>query len=224
MLGTLVSSAKCRTSTCTTFWKGAKGARTRLESVAAKRNYSTSSSPVQTVASVVSNQSRLGQKVTVQGWIRSVRDQKENTFVDVNDGSCLANIQTCLSSEQAASYAFIPSYSTNFPCRDCPNTHFPPETCSLGLTTGSSVAITGKLALAPNGATELADAQVAIIGKADAVRTTTNSLLQGDTETWELRNTALSRISFRNLHQRNPRALNYHFSHFLSSHTQFNAL
>ncbi len=34
-----------------------------------------------------------GQKVTVCGWIRSVRDSKNLVFIQVNDGSCFANIQ-----------------------------------------------------------------------------------------------------------------------------------
>lgn len=33
------------------------------------------------------------QKVTVCGWIRSVRDSKNLVFIQVNDGSCFANIQ-----------------------------------------------------------------------------------------------------------------------------------
>ncbi|MCR5218210.1 asparagine--tRNA ligase [Treponema sp.] len=34
-----------------------------------------------------------GRTVTVYGWIRSVRDSKNLVFVQVNDGSCFANIQ-----------------------------------------------------------------------------------------------------------------------------------
>lgn len=48
----------------------------------------------------------LSKMVKVQGWIRSVREQKSNSFIDVNDGSSLANLQIYLSSEQTAKYAF----------------------------------------------------------------------------------------------------------------------
>ena len=34
-----------------------------------------------------------GRKVTVCGWVRTVRDSKNLVFVQVNDGSCFANIQ-----------------------------------------------------------------------------------------------------------------------------------
>ncbi len=31
--------------------------------------------------------------VSVQGWVRTRRDSKEFSFIELNDGSCLANIQ-----------------------------------------------------------------------------------------------------------------------------------
>ena len=34
-----------------------------------------------------------GQKVTVCGWVRTVRDSKNLVFIQVNDGSWFANIQ-----------------------------------------------------------------------------------------------------------------------------------
>lgn len=34
-----------------------------------------------------------GQRVTVCGWVRTMRDSKNLVFVQVNDGSCFANIQ-----------------------------------------------------------------------------------------------------------------------------------
>ena len=34
-----------------------------------------------------------GRKVTVCGWVRTVRDSKNLVFIQVNDGSCFANIQ-----------------------------------------------------------------------------------------------------------------------------------
>ena len=35
----------------------------------------------------------IGQKLTVCGWVRSVRDQKSFAFIEVNDGSRLGNLQ-----------------------------------------------------------------------------------------------------------------------------------
>ncbi|NER07477.1 MAG: asparagine--tRNA ligase, partial [Okeania sp. SIO3C4] len=36
------------------------------------------------------------EKVTIQGWVRTKRELKEFAFVEVNDGSCLANLQVVL--------------------------------------------------------------------------------------------------------------------------------
>lgn len=36
---------------------------------------------------------KAGTEVEVRGWVRSCRNSKEVSFIDVNDGSCLANIQ-----------------------------------------------------------------------------------------------------------------------------------
>ena len=41
-----------------------------------------------------------GQTVKVCGWIRSVRDSKGLVFIQVNDGSCFANIQLTFRSEE----------------------------------------------------------------------------------------------------------------------------
>lgn len=37
--------------------------------------------------------SQIGQEITVCGWVRTVREQKTFTFVEVNDGSTLSNLQ-----------------------------------------------------------------------------------------------------------------------------------
>ncbi|KAM9441555.1 asparaginyl-tRNA synthetase isoform 2-T2 [Salvelinus alpinus] len=41
----------------------------------------------------------VGTKIKVQGWVRSVRPQKENLFLHVNDGSSLQSLQVVASSE-----------------------------------------------------------------------------------------------------------------------------
>lgn len=40
----------------------------------------------------------IGKQVTVCGWIRTVRNQKTFTFVEINDGSCFRNLQLILES------------------------------------------------------------------------------------------------------------------------------
>lgn len=35
----------------------------------------------------------IGSTVKVQGWVRTLRDQKKFAFIELNDGTCLANIQ-----------------------------------------------------------------------------------------------------------------------------------
>ncbi|ONK55735.1 uncharacterized protein A4U43_C10F460 [Asparagus officinalis] len=42
---------------------------------------------------------RLGQKLTVRGWVRTCRAQSSVTFIEVNDGSCLSNMQCVMSSD-----------------------------------------------------------------------------------------------------------------------------
>ncbi len=38
----------------------------------------------------------FGDTVEINGWIRGIRDQKETTFLDINDGSTLAHLQVVL--------------------------------------------------------------------------------------------------------------------------------
>ncbi|XP_016489711.1 asparagine--tRNA ligase, chloroplastic/mitochondrial [Nicotiana tabacum] len=42
---------------------------------------------------------RLGETLVVRGWVRTVRAQSSVTFIDVNDGSCLSNMQCVMGSE-----------------------------------------------------------------------------------------------------------------------------
>lgn len=42
---------------------------------------------------LASEASLLGTAVKVQGWVRTLRDQKKFAFISVNDGSCLSDIQ-----------------------------------------------------------------------------------------------------------------------------------
>lgn len=42
---------------------------------------------------------RLGQTLTVRGWVRTLRIQSSVTFIEVNDGSCLSNMQCVIDSD-----------------------------------------------------------------------------------------------------------------------------
>ena len=86
-----------------------------------------------------------GTRLTVKGWLRSVRVGKEVTFIALNDGSCLTGIQVVATPELA-------NYE---------------EVTRLG--TGAAVAVRGVLAESPAAGQqlELQAGEIAIIGPAD---------------------------------------------------------
>lgn len=53
----------------------------------------------------------VGSTVTVNGWVRSVRDQKAFAFVDVNDGSSLAGLQVVVDADSDA-FGVVPELTT----------------------------------------------------------------------------------------------------------------
>ncbi|HWH67994.1 MAG TPA: OB-fold nucleic acid binding domain-containing protein, partial [Candidatus Sulfotelmatobacter sp.] len=63
--------------------------------------------------------------VTVKGWVRTRRDSKGFSFLELNDGSCLANLQVVVDTGTPGSENLA---------------HF---------TTGASVAVEGKLVPSP---------------------------------------------------------------------------
>ncbi|MEM1171210.1 MAG: asparagine--tRNA ligase [Cyanobacteria bacterium P01_H01_bin.35] len=65
-------------------------------------------------------------KVTIQGWVRTKRELKEFAFVEVNDGSCLANLQVVLNPD-------LPNYQESL----------------QQMNTGASVEVTGILVESP---------------------------------------------------------------------------
>ena len=87
------------------------------------------------------------QTITIHGWVRTKRESKSFTFVEVNDGSSMAGLQVVLDSA-------MEGY----------------EEVVKPLTTGSSVAITGKLVESPGKGqrVELQGEMVTIFGAADA--------------------------------------------------------
>ncbi|MCA2508499.1 MAG: asparagine--tRNA ligase [Microcystis sp. M54BS1] len=66
------------------------------------------------------------QSVTVQGWVRTKRELKEFTFLEVNDGSSLANLQVILEST-------LPDY----------------ENVLKIISTGTAIAVSGNLVPSP---------------------------------------------------------------------------
>ncbi|PON93027.1 Asparagine-tRNA ligase [Trema orientale] len=53
---------------------------------------------------------RLGQTLQLHGWVRTLRVQSTVTFIEVNDGSCLSNMQ-CVMSSDAQGYDQVESGS-----------------------------------------------------------------------------------------------------------------
>lgn len=68
----------------------------------------------------------IGQEHTVKGWVKTVRSQKNLTFVEVNDGSSFGNLQILIEAGLKGVEKIIPQ-----------------------LTTGASVSITGVIAQSP---------------------------------------------------------------------------
>lgn len=68
----------------------------------------------------------LGKEVSLKGWIRTVRNQKTFTFIEVNDGSTLSNLQVIANPE-------LPNYDKILP----------------NLATGASIAVQGVVVESP---------------------------------------------------------------------------
>ena len=85
-------------------------------------------------------------EVTVKGWVRTRRDSKGFSFLELNDGSCLANLQVVVDAGTPGSDQLV---------------HF---------TTGASTVVTGKLLASPAQGQkwELRAARVELVGTADA--------------------------------------------------------
>src|SRR5437867_3708889 len=68
----------------------------------------------------------VGQDIQVDGWIKTVRAQKTNTFIEINDGSTFSNLQIVLDPT-------LDAY----------------ENIAVHVTTGASVIITGQVVESP---------------------------------------------------------------------------
>lgn len=85
----------------------------------------------------------VGTKITVKGWVRTVRNQKTFAFMEVNDGSTLSSLQVVLDQK-------LPQY----------------QNLLTQISTGTSVAVSGTIAESPiaNQPLELHAESVTIIG------------------------------------------------------------
>jgi len=86
------------------------------------------------------------ERVTVQGWVRTKRELKDFSFVEVNDGSSLANLQVVLEPS-------LPDYQTQL----------------ARLNTGASLQVSGVLVASPgkNQRVELRADRLMVLGEAD---------------------------------------------------------
>ena len=53
----------------------------------------------------------IGKSIVVRGWVRTVRDQKKFSFIEVNDGSSMSGIQ-CVAGAEIPSYNEVAKFST----------------------------------------------------------------------------------------------------------------
>jgi asparaginyl-tRNA synthetase len=82
---------------------------------------------------------KAGDEVTLYGWVRTVRNQKAFSFIEVNDGSTLANLQVVV------------------------------DGTAEGISTGTSIAAKGHLVESPgkNQSLELKASEIKVIGSCD---------------------------------------------------------
>jgi len=56
--------------------------------------------------------SLIGQEHTIKGWVKTIRQQKNCTFIEINDGSCFANMQVLVSPESIELQQMMEKLST----------------------------------------------------------------------------------------------------------------
>jgi asparaginyl-tRNA synthetase len=87
-----------------------------------------------------------GTPVTARGWVKTRRDSKGVTFIQMSDGSCFQDLQVVVDAGTI------------------------PDETLVQVTTGSSLAVTGSLVESPGAgqAVELKASEIAVMGTADA--------------------------------------------------------
>ena len=91
--------------------------------------------------------SLLGKKVTIKGWVRTLRSQKAFSFIEVNDGSTLGGLQIVADAEK------VPGY----------------EAAIAGIHTGAAIGVVGTIKESPGKGQkyEIAAESVDVIGGCD---------------------------------------------------------
>ncbi len=104
---------------------------------------------VKTILTSMNPKELAGTKITVFGWIRTLRDQKSFVFIELNDGSSLKNLQIIAD-------ATLESYGEILP----------------KLSTGASISVSGTLKESPGGnqALELQADKIHVYGEADPAK------------------------------------------------------
>lgn len=100
------------------------------------------------VKEILRNEKGIGHKTSVKGWVRTVRKQKEFTFIEVNDGSSLSSLQVVVPSS-------IPNYEKEIE----------------KYTTGAAISATGQIVKSPGAkqSVEMHADTLNLIGAADPV-------------------------------------------------------
>ncbi|CAN7031427.1 hypothetical protein BRARA_H00899 [Brassica rapa] len=91
---------------------------------------------------------RVGQSLSIMGWVRTLRSQSSVTFIEINDGSCLSNLQ-CVMNPEAEGYDQVESGS---------------------VLTGASISVQGTI-VASQGTkqkVELKVEKIIVVGKCDS--------------------------------------------------------
>ncbi|MDE3045879.1 MAG: asparagine--tRNA ligase [Verrucomicrobiota bacterium] len=99
------------------------------------------------IKEILASKHPIGKPVTVCGWVRTLRDQKSFAFIELNDGSSLANLQV-VADEKIPGYADI----------------------LRNATTGASLSVKGHLVESPgkNQALELKADEIRVLGTCPA--------------------------------------------------------
>ncbi|XP_046743162.1 probable asparagine--tRNA ligase, mitochondrial isoform X2 [Diprion similis] len=79
----------------------------------------------------------VGTRRIIKGWVKALRNMKDNVFIDVSDGSCSEHLQIVI----------------------------PKSIKPSNLTYGSSVSVEGDIAMGPNGRVELRAETISVVGE-----------------------------------------------------------
>lgn len=136
------------------------------------------------VKEILKNRSNVGKEVVVKGWVRTVRKQKDFSFIEINDGSSLSNLQVIVPSS-------LPDYEKEIE----------------KFSTGASMAAKGKIVESPGAkqSVEMHASELKLIGPCDP----TTYPLQKKKHTFEFLRTIAHLRARTNTHGAVTRVRNY---------------